>query len=113
MSVEPPRSGSVPGGVGCSSVSKMRQLAFDLGPCGKEQCSCHAHNGFLTKAGYFTAAKRSLEGLGVDEAVGVGYLDNIGSVSALEAEARALAGNEMMDEWDLTESLNCVMLDHG
>ena len=53
---------------------------------------------------------------GLDREGVTDYLDKVGSVSASEAEARALSGNEELDQLDLLP-LTCppqgVMLNHG
>ena len=47
-------------------------------------CSCHAHNGFLTRAGYARVDELLHEG--VDKAGSLWYLDKVGSVSGLKRD---------------------------
>ncbi len=62
------------------------------------KCMCFSHDGFLTNAGYALVAQRSSEGL---ESLAVserrGYLDKVGSVSALELERVIVSSDELID----------------
>ena len=61
-------------------------------------CTCHSHNGFLTVKGLaFQAAQQtSLEGLAPRGELG--YLDKVGSVSALDEGRRTPMCDELIDQ---------------
>ncbi len=55
-------------------------------------CSCLAHNGFLTRRGY-----KFIRNFGVDKAEEFGYLDKVCSVSALEMEREPVFDDQLLD----------------
>ena len=46
-------------------------------------CGCSSHNGFLTAKGLGETAQREVDCYGVDAMWASGYLDKVGSVSAM------------------------------
>ena len=62
-------------------------------------CSCSSHGGFLTAKGLGEAAQREVDCYGVDAMWSSGYLDRVGSVSALaEAEGFHVWDDGLIEE---------------
>ena len=55
------------------------------------KCDCSAHGTFLTAKGLREAAQREVDVHGVDNMWAIGYLDKVGSVSALTDDGHVSA----------------------
>ena len=64
----------------------------------RSSCSCHSHNGLLTAKGLVEAAQRSRKAAEVDNMDMFGYLDKVGSVSALVEPREPIFVDGLLDE---------------